>query len=287
MVPSAATTVFYQLSPEDCSTLKTVAYPTNDAYPGAGLESDVSGNLWTTNQVDGLAYLVDVGDPENVDLPWLSVDPTTATIAVGETRTFTVNVDASLGEPGVWEGALVLNTGAGRIRAVNVPVKVVISAYQVGVNAGGDALDASDLFRWKADQAHVDGGWGYLGSDTKVETTKKAIAGTPDQPLFQSRRVGGLTYQFDGAPAGTYQIELGFAEFANTKEGKRVFDVKIDGAYVIVSKDIVSEVPVLTANVNTLVVEHGGGDLTVELVPRKAMDLPVINTLKVQERADL
>jgi len=287
MVPSAASTVFYQLSPVDCSTIKTVAYPTSDSYPGSGLETDESGNLWTANQVDGKAYLVDVGDPENTDLAWLSVGPTEATIAVGESKTFTVDVDASLGEPGVWQGALVLKTGAGRIPSVNVPVKVVISAYQVGINAGGNALGATDLFRWQADQAHVDGGWGYLGSDTKVETTKKAIAGTPDQTLFQSRRTGAVTYQFDNAPAGTYQLELGFAEFSQTKAGKRVFDIKVNGAFAIVGKDIISEVPVLTANLDTLVVEHGGGNLMIEFLPRKAMDSPVVNTVKVQERADL
>ena len=286
MVPSAATTVFYQLSPTDCSTIKTVAYPTTEQFPGAGLETDDAGNLWTADQANGMAYLVDVGDPENVDLPWLAVDPTTTTIEVGETRTFTVDVDASLVEPGVWQGALTLDTGAGRVRAVSVPVKVVISAYQVGVNAGGDDYDGTDLFRWQADRAHVDGGWGHLGS-SRTETTKKAIAGTPDPVVFQSRRIGDITYAFDDAPAGTYQIELGFAEFSNTKVGKRVFDVKVNGAYAIVGKDIISEVPVFTANVNTLVVEHGGGDLVVELVPRKAMDSPVVNTLKVQERADL
>ncbi len=65
-----------------------------------------------------------------------------------------------------------------------------------------------------------------------------------------------------------------------------MFDVKVDIVYIIVSEDIVSEVPILTANRNTLVVEHGGGDLMVELVPRKATDPPAISTLRVQERAD-
>ncbi|MDV3221008.1 S8 family serine peptidase [Intrasporangium sp.] len=287
MVPSVQSTVFYQLSPEDCSTLKTVAYPTADEFPGSGLEVDEAGNLWTANQVDGRAYLVDVGDPQDTDVPWLSVDPTTATIGVGETETFTITVDASLGEPGVWQAAMRLNTGAGRVRTVSVPMSLVISAYQVGVNAGGEALDATDLFRWQADQAHADGSWGYVGTGTKSETTKKAIAGTPDPSLFQSRRVGGVTYQFDDAPAGTYQIELGFSEWTNTKAGKRVFDVKVNGAYAIVGKDIITEVPILTADLDTVVVEHGGGDLTIELAPRKAMDSPIINTLKVQERADL
>jgi hypothetical protein len=46
-------------------------------------------------------------------------------------------------------------------------------------------------------------------------------------------------------------------------------------------------VPDLTANLDTLVVEHDGGTLTVELIPRKAMDDPIINTLKLQERGDL
>jgi subtilisin family serine protease len=286
MVPSAATTVFYQLSPADCSTIRTVAFPTNDDFPGAGLETDDAGNLWAANQVNGKAYLVDVGDPENVDLPWLSVDPTSATIAVGETKTFTVEVDASLAEPGVWQGALTLHTGAGRAPAVSVPVKVVISAYQVGVNAGGGAYKGADLFGWQADQKHVDGGWGYLGN-TKVDTTKKAIKGTPDQAIFQSQRSGALTYAFDDAPAGTYQLELGFAEFSKSKAGKRMFDIKVNGKYAIVGKDIANEVPELTANLDTLVVEHDGGTLRVELIPRKAMDDPVINTLKIQERGDL
>ncbi|GAB3052730.1 hypothetical protein GCM10027053_11080 [Intrasporangium mesophilum] len=287
MVPSAATTVFYQLSPDDCSTLKTVAYPTNEDFPGAGLESDDAGNLWTADQVNGRAYLVDVGDPENTDLPWLSVDPTSATIAVGETKTFTVRVDASLGDPGVWQAALTLSTGAGRTRAVSVPMSLVISAYQVGVNAGGNALNATDLFKWKADQAHVAGGWGYTGTGTKAESTKKAISGTPDPSLFQTRRSGALTYTFDNAPAGTYQIELGFAEFDYTKVGSHVFDVKVNGQYVIVAKDIASEVGSLKADIDRLVVEHRGGNLTVELVPRKGLGSPVINTLKVQERGDL
>lgn len=286
MVPSAETTVFYQLSPEDCSTLKTVAYPTADEFPGAGLEVDDAGNLWTANQLDGKAYLVDVGDPENTDLPWLSVTPAATTIAVGETKTFTVDVDASLAEPGVWTGALRITTGAGRVKAVSVPFSLVVSAYQVGVNAGGAAYDGSDLFKWKADQAHVPGEWGWTGS-TKVVTTKKQIAGTEDQTLFQSQREGAMTYRFDNAPAGTYAVEFGFAELKNVKAGKNLFDIKVNGQYVIVAKDIPTEVGSFAADIDQVVVQHGGGDLVIEFVARKAMKPPLVNTLKVQERSDL
>ncbi|KGN37497.1 peptidase S8 [Knoellia subterranea KCTC 19937] len=287
MVPSAETTVFYQLSPADCSTLRTVAFPSTEDFPGAGLEADAEGNLWAADQVSGKAYLVDVGDPISTDVPWISVDPTTATIAVGETKTFTVDVDASLAEPGVWSGALRISTGAGRVKATTVPFHVVISSYSVGVDAGGAASQGKDLFLWKGDKPWAAGSWGYVGSGTRVVTTSKAIAKTDDPKLFQTQRVGAMSYRFDDAPAGTYAVDFGFAELANTKAGKHQFDVKVNGAYVLVGKDIVKDAGTFTADLDQITVEHAGGTLTIEFVPRKAMGQPVINTLKVQERSDL
>ncbi|KGN32434.1 hypothetical protein N798_07380 [Knoellia flava TL1] len=288
MVPSAETgTVFYQLSTTDCSTLRTVAYPSSEEFPGAGLEVDGDGNVWAANQVTGDAYLVDVGDPIVTDVPWLTVAPQTTTIAVGETKTFTVDVDASLAEPGVWTGALRMSTGAGRVKAVSVPFTVVISAYQVGVDTGGAASQGKDLFLWQGDRAFSAGGWGYVGSGTRVVTTNKPVAGTDDPRLFQTQRLGAMTYRFDEAPAGTYAVEFGFAELANVKTGKHQFDVKVNGAYVIVGKDIAKDAGTFTADLDSITVEHGGGMLTVEFIPRKAMGDPVVNTLKVQERSDL
>lgn len=289
MVPSAATTAFYQLSPDDCSTLKTVAYPTTEEAPGAGLEADSEGNLWTADQLNGKAYLVDVEDPISTDVPWLTVAPQTATLAVGETKTFTVDVDASLAEPGVWTGALKIKTGAGRVKAVSVPFTVVISAYQVGVDTGGAASQGSDLFLWQKDKAYAPGSWGWIGSTSTVVTKTKAIAGTDDPKLFQSQRKGPMTYVFDAAPAGTYKLDFGFAELAKVAPGKHQFDIKVNGRYIpeLVAKDIAADAGSFTANIDTITVEHTGGALTIEFVPRKAMGLPVINTLKVQERSDL
>src|SRR5690606_25749527 len=186
------------------------------------------------------------------DVPWMTVTPESASIAVGETKTFTVDVDASLAEPGVWTGALRITTGAGRVKAVTVPYTVVISAYQVGANAGGSAMQASDLFLWQKDQPYAAGSWGWVGAGSKVVTTKKSIAGTEDPTLFQTQRVGAMTYRFDAAPEGTYAVEFGFAELDNNKPGKHQFDVKVNGAYVLVAKDIAADAGTFTADLESI-----------------------------------
>jgi hypothetical protein len=58
-------------------------------------------------------------------------------------------------------------------------------------------------------------------------------------------------------------------------------------AYAVVAKDIAAEVGSFAADIDAVVVEHTGGDLTVEFLARKGYADPVLNTLKVQERADL
>ena len=290
MVPSVeSNTMFYQLSPADCSTLRTVAFPGTGDFPGSGMEVDESGNIWAADQVDGKAYLVDVGDPRVSDVPWLTESPTTARIAVGKSKTFTVNVNSALTTPGVHVGNIAVSTGAGRIGSVSIPVTLVVSAYSVGVDAGGTAaFRGSDLFDWSADQKYQAGSWGWSGQRADVETTTHAIGGTVDDPIFQSRRTGAFTYTFDNVPAGTYAIDLGFAEFkATPRERTRVFDVLVDGAYQLIEEDPAADVGGFYADQHQLVVEHTGGPLTVELRNRRSYDYPILNALKVQERPDL
>src|SRR5690606_38867439 len=62
-VNSALETLIYQISPEDCSTISTVGFPSTGAGPGAGLEMDATGALWAGDQLTGTVYLIDVGDP--------------------------------------------------------------------------------------------------------------------------------------------------------------------------------------------------------------------------------
>lgn len=289
MVPStAATTMFYQLSPADCSTISTVDYPGDDAGPGAGLELDATGALWAANQVTGEVYLVDVGVPNVSDVPWLSVTPTSGRVGIDRTTTLDVTVDTTGLEPGVYAATILVQTNAGRISTIAVPISLVVSAYQVGVNAGGGAYTGADEFGWSADQPLAGNDWGWVGQRSEVQTTTRPIGGTVDDTLFQSRRTGIFSYVFADAPAGTYEIELGFAEFrALYPERDRLFDVLVNGEYQIVALDVAEDVGGLYADVYTLVVEHPGGDLEVEFLNRRSYELPIVNTLKVTERSDL
>ena len=96
---------------------------------------------------------------------------------------------------------------------------------------------------------------------SRVESSTKVINGTDDDKLFQTERSGMAGYRFDNLPAGTYQVELNFAELrANFTPGKRVFDVSINGTVVLPGYDIVAAVGTLSADtrVFTISVPAGG-----------------------------
>ena len=133
-----------------------------------------------------------------------------------------------------------------------------------------------------------DGGWGWIGRHAKAETTSDAIGGTDDDVLYQSQREGVVTYQFDDAPAGTYAVDLGFAEHKkNDRPDMRLFDVSVNGDYVLVRHDVVAEVGSRYADDHQIVVEHSGGPLTVEFHDRRGYQPPIVNAIKVTERPDL
>ncbi|GAB2607012.1 hypothetical protein GCM10027067_18140 [Pseudactinotalea suaedae] len=287
-VPSVASTAIYQISPEDCSTLSTVGFPNTGEYPGAGLEMDASGALWATDQLTGGVYLIDVGDPSVSDVPWLTVDPAEGTVPPGESATLEVAVDTSGLEPGVYGANIQVQTTAGRVPTITVPVTLVVSAYQVAVNAGGAEHTDADELTWSADQALAGNAWGWVGQRSEVETTTDAIGGTSEDALYQSRRTGSFSYVFDDAPAGTYEITLGFAEFDELYgERERLFDVLVDGEYQLVALDVAEDVGGLYADRYVLVVEHDGGDLEVEFLNRRSYEYPIVNALSVTERSDL
>ena len=69
-----------------------------------------------------------------------------------------------------------------------------------------------------------------------------AIAGTTDDPLYQSSRYGtNFSYAIPAAD-GDYLVTLKFAEISMSQVGQRVFDVLIEGAVVVADLDLVAEV---------------------------------------------
>jgi Malectin domain len=113
-----------------------------------------------------------------------------------------------------------------------------VALYSLRVNAGG-----GDYLDWVADQQYTVGGWGFV--DGFTYSTVEPIAGTPDQPLYQTERYwhGTGGYKFT-VPNGTYNLVFKFAEiYPYTSTGYRVFSVKLEGATKISGLDVFAVAP--------------------------------------------
>jgi hypothetical protein len=79
-------------------------------FDGAGLELDCAGNLWAVNQTDGKVYIVDAGETGacSLDIPWLSEDPTSGTIAPAGSATSTWSFTAAGLVPGCQEAQVLI-----------------------------------------------------------------------------------------------------------------------------------------------------------------------------------
>jgi subtilisin family serine protease len=219
---------------------------------------------------------------------WLWTVPGSLTVPHGQNQTLTVRVDAVGLQPGVYNATVDLVTNAGRTPTMSVPVTLVVPAYRTGVDAGGTAgfTDTADD-SWVADQAWAPGGFGYVGPGF-VETSTKPISGTDDDNLFQTQRTGMAAYRFDNLPAGSYQVELNFAELRqNFTPGKRVFDVSINGTMVLPGYDIAAAVGTLSADRRTFFVTvPAGGSIEVFFGARQGKQPPTINSLRLTHRPD-
>ncbi|BCY08308.1 S8 family serine peptidase [Actinoplanes sp. L3-i22] len=219
---------------------------------------------------------LDVQISEQAELPWLTLTGAgKVTLAAGKSTTVTVTADNTGLKPGVLTGNLLVASNAGKGDTQLKPVRLATSAYWKGIDAGGPGAVGADGFVWSPDQNYVGG---------KVTTTRADIAGTRDDAVYRTQRTGEtFKYVFKNAPAGTYRIELDFAEFEKVKPGKRAFDVLADGKIALYDHDVQAKAGALTADPNTVTVTHTGGDLTLTFTREKDEADPILNALKVQE----
>jgi hypothetical protein len=139
---------------------------------------DEAGNLWMIDQSPSTVYLIDSGVPSFTEVPWVSENPTSGTLAPGAAQEIRVTVDTTGLEPGVYNARLFINTNSGRDPTLEVPISLVVPAYYQAVDAGstsGYTDRAGDA--WSGDQAYTAGGWGYIGNSRAV-TTKANISGS-------------------------------------------------------------------------------------------------------------
>jgi hypothetical protein len=120
-----------------------------------------------------------------------------------------------------------------------VPVDLVVPTYQQGVNAGGADYTDTRGDAYAADQAYSPGSFGYVGPGS-TDSTSDPIAGTEDDPLYQSQRVGMSSYRFDVAK-GHYLVNLQFAEISANNPGERRFHVTIEDEPVLFNFDVFAQ----------------------------------------------
>ncbi|NMO19901.1 carboxypeptidase regulatory-like domain-containing protein [Pyxidicoccus fallax] len=278
------TDTLYEVNPETCNVLGSLAHPEPD-FSGGGLELDAAGNLWMVSLNSGRAYLVESGVPTFEDVPWLSAQPTSGRLGMRRSQNITVTIDTTGLEPGVYLATLYVRGNSGRRPVVPVPVSLIVPAYQQAVNAGGSRHVDTLGDPWAQDQQYVTGGWGYLsGSDGIL--TDAPIAGTVEDPLYQSARRGFVEYRFDNMPSGVYAVDLRFAEIEGLSRLQRLADVVVENSLLLPAHDIANEVGQSTADDHAFLLPVTDGQLVLRLIPRQGFNMPLINAVRLTQRPD-
>jgi hypothetical protein len=223
------------------------------------------------------------------DVPWLTEDPASGTVNPGGSQDVHVTVDTHGLAPGVYGATMTFRTNSGRHPNLQVKIKLIVPAYEQGVDAGATSDYTDGLGdTWSTDQAYSStNGWGYVQSKPKTTSTKSTIGGTTDPKPYQTARVTPMTYKFTGLPAGNYLVELKFAEIEGKKPGKRVFDVSVNDAPFLVAWDIAAHVGQNTAlDKSTFVTVPANGEVDVSLAARKGQGDPILNAVRLTQRPD-
>jgi hypothetical protein len=274
------TDTIYLIDPINCESSMALPHP-NGGFNGAGIELDVVGNIWTVSQNDGQAFLIESGLPIFSDIPWLTVDPETGTVAPDGSTEVDIHVDSTGLAPGAHRAIVIVQTNDPDLGNVQVPVTLLVPAYQQGINAGGFTyVDSATGITYASDRAFRSGAFGYTGGTTR--STSRDIAGTERDPLYRDQRSGMSDYRF-AVPDGTYRIDLSFAELLARGPGARIFSVAFEDAPLIWQLDVASEAGGrYIALDRTVMVEVTDGVLDISFVGNVG-DTPIINGILVTE----
>ena len=148
----------------------------------------------------------------------------------------------------------------------------------IRINAGGGAYTDTQGRVWAAD-SYFTGGF--------TNSTTAAIAGTADDPLYQTERwhytpTGPeMTYAIP-VPAGGYEVRLHFAETYGftSQPGNRVFNVGIENKTVLSNFDIAAQVGANTALVKSFGAAVVDGTLNLRFMNGSANN-PKISAIEV------
>ncbi|HTV17648.1 MAG TPA: carboxypeptidase regulatory-like domain-containing protein, partial [Polyangiaceae bacterium] len=117
---NSSTDTIYQLAPDDCTVLSTLAHP-EPGFSGGGLDIDFRGNLWIVSQNTGSVLLIDSGVPLVRDVPWLSVTPGSGSVAPGSSLGLQLDIDTTGIAPGLYLATLLIESNAASTPSLRVP----------------------------------------------------------------------------------------------------------------------------------------------------------------------
>ncbi|MET7942930.1 S8 family serine peptidase [Streptomyces sp. NPDC005302] len=223
---------------------------------------------------------------EKGDASWVTITSASGKLPNGATQKVGLVFDTRGATPGtVLTGTLLITSESGRAPVIEVPLKIVVPAYQTALDTGATG-SLTDLRgdTWGPDQAYKAGSYGYIGTGGTPSTTK-TISGTNEQELYGTARTGAQEYRFDNVPDGVYRIELGFAEVSTVKPGARVVDLLAEGKEFVPNLDIALEAGTFTALDKTITVKVTDGQLNVRLSAIHGKSL--VNSIRVTQRPDL
>jgi hypothetical protein len=144
------------------------------------------------------------------------------------------------------------------------------SAVIWAVNAGGLKYTDGQGIIYRGNTQFSTGG---------AYTTTAAIAGTTDDPLYQSERCGDFSYAIP-VTNGDYLVTLKFAEIWWTQPGQRVFNVLMEGVKVISNLDLVAKVGPNKAYDVTIPVQVTDGQLNIKF--KSVVDSAKVSAIMVQ-----
>jgi hypothetical protein len=221
------------------------------------------------------------------DVPWLSLDPTSGTVAPGGSAPLEVTVDATGLTPGLYRAQVVVRSNDPRTPTTVVAVTVLVPAYQVAVDVGGTSpFTDVDGEVWAVDQRFSAGQWGYTNGSSSRLVTSRDIGGTVDDQLYETARNNPVEYRFDGVPNGVYEIDLRFAEINGRRPNRRLADVIAEQTFLLPAHDISGEVGTFNADRHVHEVTVTDGQLNVRFVARTGYGVPIVNGLRVTHRSD-
>ena len=271
----------YDPSADSWTALPNAQFPRYRAGGSCGFYK-VGGSTAGFNPTPESEKLSEFGEcTDFTDVPWLSESPTSGTINPGGHTTVQVTVDTHGLIPGnVYQAILTFRTNSGRHPNLMVPVTLTVPA--VGLNSGGGAYMSPGGEPWLADRAYTAANQaGYVQSPKKTASTRSAIGGTDEDPLYQDARISPMVYRITGLPDAVYKLELKFAEIQNKSPGQRQFDVIVNGNPYLIAFDISALVGRDYALDRTTLVSPVNGEITVQLAKRQAQGEPLLSAIRV------